>query len=359
MAVRANPVRIAVVGLNHGRFLARAVRANGEAELVGVCTRNPDRHLQELERLQAPLFPDIETLIYETAPEGIVIAAPTDYLVPMAKSCLARNVHVLVEKPLGVSVASVLELKRAAELSEAKVVVGYYRRLSRQVVALRSLLDRGVIGEVLGVSCKWMIQKPTDYFRGWKASRSRGGGCLMINFIHDFDLLQSLFGPIQAVAAMQGGVPGSEDLEHFLAIQMRFAQGQIATAMLSDQCPSPYSYENTVMETTHFPRYPVDSHHFFGTLGSLAFPSFTLYSSPSPRSSWRDPLAMTVASSANETTEDPLALEIEHFLTVVRQRAQPHATIDDALRNLAVVEAVRRSLDSRRIETICIHSSDA
>ena len=348
--------RIAVVGLNHGYSLAQAIRSCEEAELVGLCTRSPYHHRNKAEELKAPIFSDLESMLAETAPDGVIIAAPTDQLVPIAKTCLAHHVNVLIEKPLGVSVADVLELKYVCDATDARVLVGYYRRLSRQVLELKRLLASGVIGQVSGLCCKWVIYKPPEYFQGWKAARARGGGCLMINVIHDFDLLQNLFGPIEAVAAMQTDTRPGDDLEHFLVINMHFRSGQLATATVSDQCPSPYSYENTVAAAGRFPLYGADTHHFFGTRGSLAFPSFTVYASPSPHSTWRDPLHRSVASDANDTVDDPIALEVQRFIAVLRGRAQPHATVEDALINLAVVEAIRRSLDTARTEPVRIGS---
>jgi predicted dehydrogenase len=214
-------------------------------------------------------------------------------------------------------------------------------------------LAGGVIGDVLGVSCKWVIRKPLGYFQGWKASRARGGGCLMINTIHDLDMLQYLLGPIETLAAMESRSGSAQDeLEHLMAVSMKFRGGKLGTAIFSDQSPSPYSYDNAVSAVTQFPQYPVDTHHFFGTSGSLAFPSFTVYSSGSPADSWHDVLAVSRVSNANNTIDDPIAGEIEHFARVLRGDAQPHATIDDAIQNLAVVSAIRRSLELSSTVTV-------
>jgi predicted dehydrogenase len=281
--------------------------------------------------------------------DGVVIAVPTDQLVSTTRRCLVRNLGVLVEKPLGVGVSEVLELRSVAAGTRAKVVVGYYRRLARQVVALKGLLASGAIGDVVGVSCKWMIKKQSGYFTGWKASRSRGAGCLMINFIHDLDTMQYLLGPIESVAAMESrrAPECADDLEHSVVLNMRFSGGSLGTAIVCDRSPSPYSYDNTVAAVTKFPRYPADSHHFFGTTGSVAFPSFTMHSRPSAESSWYDQLQVSVASDANECVDDPIAREIDHFGRVLRSKEQPCATVDDAIRNLAVIAAIRLSLESR------------
>jgi predicted dehydrogenase len=204
----------------------------------------------------------------------------------------------------------------------------------------------------MAFSCKWVIRKPLGYFQGWKAARGSGGGCLMINVIHDLDLLQQLLGPVQSVAALQSHGSQTDDLEHCVALSMSFSSGSSGTVLLCDQSPSPYSYENTVAAVTKFPTYPVDTHYFFGTQGSLAFPSFTLYSSPPRGSSWLDRLSCHQASKANETIDDPIALQTERFAHVLRGEREPHATLDDAVRNLAVIEAIRRSLERSTVEAV-------
>jgi predicted dehydrogenase len=344
--------RIGVVGLNHGYALARAIKSCPAVELVALCTRSPDKHRMRAREFNVPLFGQLDSMLAECALDGVVVAGPTDQLVAMTLCCLAHDVSVLVEKPLGTSVSEALELKHAVARTRARVVVGYYRRLARQVVALKGLLESGVIGEMTGVCCKWVIRKPVGYFQDWKAARSRGGGFLMINTIHDLDLLQFLLGRIVAVAAMQCGSNNTDDVEHAVALAMRFSGGQIGTAFFADQNPSPYSYDNTVAAVSKFPVYPADSHHFFGTAGSLAFPSFTVHSERSTTSSWLEPLNSEIVSSANHETDDPIALEIERFGQVLSSGAQPHATIADAIQNLSVVEAIRRSLHSGAMEPV-------
>lgn len=345
-------LKLAVVGLNHGYSLARAIAASNTAELAGLCTRNPARHKNEADQFAVPLFGDLDSMLTALDLDGIVVAVATNQLAAVTKRCLERDIDVLIEKPAGVDVSEVLELKRLAARTTARVVVGYYRRLARQVVALQELLAANVIGEVVGVSCSWVIRKPSGYFKDWKAVRAAGGGCLMINVIHDIDLLQNLFGPIEAVAAQESRSQHADDLEHVVALNLKFTSGKVGTVFLCDRSPSPYSYENTVAAVTKFPRYPTDSHYFFGTSGSLAFPSFTLYSSASPDNSWLDSLSRSVISPANETIDDPIVRQIEHFSQVLRGNAEPHATLDDAIRNLAVVEAIRRSLARSTIESV-------
>jgi predicted dehydrogenase len=345
-------LKIAVVGLNHGYALARSIGASNTLELVAVCTRNPNIHRREADQLRVPLFGHLDSMLAELDLDGVAIAVSTDQLAAVARRCLEHNVGVLLEKPAGVSVSEVLELKQAAALATVPVVVGYYRRLARQVVALKELLAANVIGDVVGFSCNWVIKKPPGYFKEWKASRASGGGCLMINVIHDLDLLQELFGPIETVAAQESRAGPANDLEHFGVLNIKFSSGKIGTVFFSDQSPSPYSYDNTVAAVSKFPQYPVDSHYFFGTRGSLAFPSFTVYSSRSPGNSWFDSLSTFIVSKANDTIDDPIALEIERFSQVLRGDAEPHATLDDAIRNLAVVEAIRRSLSHSTVESV-------
>lgn len=344
--------KVAVVGLNHGSALARSIAACDSLELAALCTRDPAKHRAVADRFGLPVFAHLDAMLSDLDLDGVVIAASTDQLVPMAKQCLRRNVNVLLEKPAGVDVSEVLSLRDAATRSTAQVVVGYYRRLACQVVALKKLLAAKTIGEVRGVSCKWVIRKPPGYFQGWKASRRLGGGCLMINLIHDLDLLHQLFGPVEFVTALSVAAQSAPDLEHFGALNMRFLNGAIGTVLFSDQSPSPYSYDHAVAAVSKFPSYPVDSHHFFGTHGSLAFPSFTVYSTDSPVSSWYDRLATSIASDANQAIDDPIARQTERFACILRGTAEPHATLDDAICNLTVVEAVRRSLERSSIERV-------
>lgn len=344
--------RIAICGLNHGyEFVRSAHELRDAVDLVGLCAKNPDRHREQIERFGIPVFDRLESMLTDLSPDGVVIAVPTYKLAPMAKICLERNVSILLEKPGGVTTLELLELKRLASQSNARVMVGYHRRLARQVVALEKLLASGAIGTVKALSCRWVINKPHDYFRGWKASRALGGGCLMINVIHEFDLMQYILGPIDAVMAMGDGEPSADDVEHRAAVSLKFRGGAIGTLILSDQSPSPYSYDNTVCAESRFPLYEADYLCFFGSSGSLAFPSFTQHSND-VGGSWCDRLSKFESSDANGTSDDPIAREIQLFIGAMSGTSRAHASLDDAIRCLAVVEAIRRSLKSGAMEFV-------
>jgi predicted dehydrogenase len=233
-------------------------------------------------------------------------------------------------------------------------MVGYHRRLSRQILELRRLLAANVIGDVRSIFCKWLVKKPIDYFKNWRVRRESGGGCLMINAIHEIDTLQYLFGPIALVGALEESLPMafSSNVEHVLSVTMKLQSGPLVTAAFSDQCPSPFSYENTVAAGTKFPRYSADCYHFFGSAGWLAFPSFSVGAAAPGSESWFDRLPCSIQSNENRFDDDPLTREIDLFSRVLIEKAPPHATIDDAIQNLAVVEAIRKSLVSRAFEEV-------
>jgi predicted dehydrogenase len=345
--------RIGIVGLNHGYVMAEKARRIRSVELVAACARNIDKHRERVAALQVPFYDTVEGMLDNARVDGVIISVSTDRLVSVAKQCLERGVAVLVEKPAGATLSEALLLKQSATAAQGIVVVGYHRRLSHQLIQLRALLASNLIGEVREISCKWLVKKPDGYFEGWRVRRDSGGGCLMINAVHEIDTLQYLFGPIVLVAAVAGKsqFPMS-DVEHSLAITMQFECGQVATALFSDERPSPYSYESTVAAGTKFPQYSADCYHFFGPHGCLAFPSFTLHCAQTNSASWFDPLRSSVASSANTAADDPLSREIDLFSRVITEGAPPHATVDDAIRNLAVVESIRRSLMTSAVETV-------
>jgi predicted dehydrogenase len=346
--------RIGIVGLNHGYVLALKAKALHSVELVSVCARNPNQHRVKATELGVSLFGTVESMLGAAPLDGVIVAVPTSELVKVAESCLQRGVAVLIEKPSGCNVAEALRLKRVAAELCGTVVVGYHRRLSRQVVELRRVLASKAIGEVRGIACKWVVKKPDGYFKSWRALRVYGGGCLMINAVHEIDTLQHLFGPITLVGAIENSrlVAPASDVEHFVVLTMKFETGQVATAVFSDQCPSPHSYENTVTAGTPFPQYSEDCYHFFGSLGCLAFPSFSVRMGHQRVPSWLGTLSKSILSDANAAIDDPLTREIDHFSRVLTDQALPHATVDDAIRNLAVVEAIRRSLSSSALESV-------
>ena len=335
-----SPIRMGVIGagLVGAKHAAIAARLPG-CRLVGIADPNPAvRHLAD--ELATRFYNDYQKLISTENPDGVIIATPTERHVPVGKACAEHGVHLMVEKPIASDVQAARDLIACAEKRKVQLLVGHHRRFNPLVETAREVVQSGKIGRLVAVSVLWTLLKPADYFDvEWR--RKPGGGPVLINMIHDVDNLRYICGEIQNVYAQVSSAVRGFEVEDTACVTLRFNNGALGTVVTSDCVPSRWSYEAATGENPSYFKTHEDCYLFFGTEGTLAFPTMKRihYASPSDVG-WEYPI-QTEEIPVQE--QDPLTRQIEHFCAVIRGEETPRTSGEDALRTLAVIRAVLNS----------------
>ncbi len=192
-------VKVGVIGIgNMGRSHVSHLD-KGEVDgalLTAVC--DPD--VKQIEWAKQHLtgdiqfFQDEETFFNESGIEAVIIATPHYSHPYLAKKAFERDIHVLVEKPAGVDVKSVLEMNEAAKISENVFSIMYNQRTNPLYQKVRELIQLGELGEIRRTN--WIV---TDWYRSqsyydsseWRATwKGEGGGVLLNQAPHQLDLWQ-------------------------------------------------------------------------------------------------------------------------------------------------------------------------
>ncbi len=340
-----SPTQIAVAGAGLiGQRHIEEIRQNPKLQLAAIV--DPSAAAAEVAgREGVTLYPGLDELFAHAKPDGVVLATPNALHVAQGLQCIAAGVPVLIEKPLGHTVAEAHRLVQAAEQARHKLLVGHHRPhspiLHRAVEVVRS----GILGPIVAVMGSAVFYKPDadGYFDPpYEWRRQPGGGPILINLIHEIGNLRALVGDIVAVQAMSSNATRGFEVEDTVAINLRFANGALGTFMLSDTAACPRSWEQTSQENKAYANYPdEDAYVIMGTRGSLSVPTMRIkrYERDQDRS-WFKPFTCETLPLVHA---DPLALQIEHFGAVIRGEAQPLVTGRDGLENLRVTEAIARA----------------
>lgn len=143
-------VRIAVIGAGAwGLSVVRAVAATERAQLTWVC----DRSAAALARVHA-LAPDArlteraDDVLHAADVDAVVVATPSSTHAALAVAALASGRHVLVEKPMALSVEDALAVERAAAAAGTVLLVGHLMLYHPVVERLRALIDSGELGDL-------------------------------------------------------------------------------------------------------------------------------------------------------------------------------------------------------------------
>jgi predicted dehydrogenase len=151
---------------------------------------------------------DIEDLLRYDALDAVVICSPNHLHESHILAALSANLHVLVEKPLAMSAASVQRIVRAAEKRDRVVLVGMNHRYRPDVQIVRSFVQSGELGRIESVRGSWHAFRPSRNQLGWRQRRDQAGGGAMLDLglsILDLGLwLGGTPAPVRVSACLNG-----------------------------------------------------------------------------------------------------------------------------------------------------------
>ena len=274
-------------------------------------------------------------------PDGIVIATPNQLHVAHGLAAVEAGIPALVEKPVADDVAGATRLVDAAERAGVALLVGHHRRHNPMIQRARAIIAQGRLGRLVAVHAFFWLMKPDDYFdMAWR--RAPGAGPILLNLIHDVDLLRYLCGEITRVQAITSNAMRGNAVEDTAAILFQFANGALGTATVTDSAVAPWSWEQTTGENPAYPQTDQSCYHIAGTHGALSVPKLELWRNPGERGWWQEFSAERVYAPA----EDPLRLQIDHFVRVIEGREPPLVSGREGLRTLAVIAAIHQAAAS-------------
>jgi predicted dehydrogenase len=339
--VRLGLIGMGLIGTPHARTLQRVE----ECELVAVADVD-EKYRAPTEALGAKFYRDYEQMIRKESLQGVIISTPNHLHAPMGIACAERGLHLLVEKPIAPDLVEADRLIETARRNEVHILVGHQRRFNPRVEKAREIVRGGELGTLVGATITWALLKPPEYFEGpfaWR--KSKGGGPILINLIHEIDNLRFICGEIEEVFAMTSNRVRSFGVEDTASVTLRFEGGAVGTAFVSDCVPSSLAYETMTGENPLIPHDSGNCYHFFGTNASLRFPQLKrMFYPDATKRGWHYPI--TEQGVKVVQGDDPYVKEFRHFARVIRGEEPPRIAGEDGRRTLEVALAIQRSGES-------------
>ena len=230
-AVRIGIVGLGNIGQQHAKLLSGG--AIEGAELSAVCGRGGGQGAP----FGVPCFPDHQALLDSGLVDAVLIATPTQSHPEIGLAALKRGLHVLMEKPLAMSIGEAQGLVSAAP-EHSRFAVMLNQRFHPAYARIKGLLDEGRLGPLQRFA--WTMTgwyRPDVYYKvsKWRGTWPGEGGGLLINqCIHNLDVLQWLVGMPSEVFAVAGfGKYHEIDVEDEVTATLRFEGGLTGTVTAS------------------------------------------------------------------------------------------------------------------------------
>ncbi len=243
--------RILVIGVGSiGERHLRCFQSTGRAE-TALCETNASLRETVAARYGVSrVFADLdEALSAGGGFDAAIIATPAPWHVPMATRLAGAGLHLLIEKPLSISLDGVDGLREAAAASGRVAMVGYTFRSHPALQAMREVIREGRFGRAVQAYGLWGHHFPKyrpAYRSTYYTSHATGGGAMQDYLTHLINAGEFLLGPIDRVAAdaahqVLEGVE-VEDTAHVLA-----RHGDVLAAYGVNQYQAPYEHGLTVV----------------------------------------------------------------------------------------------------------------
>jgi myo-inositol 2-dehydrogenase/D-chiro-inositol 1-dehydrogenase len=321
-----------------GSHHAQALAQTAGAELVAIAVRTPEsRARAQSDHPGARVYADYAELLRREELDAVDIVLPSHLHFETARAALQAGRHVLLEKPLALTVADCRELVRLARDKGKCLAVGHELRLSSLWGKVKEMIDAGAIGEPLYVLIELWRRPYRLGADGWRYDLQRVGNWILEEPIHFFDLarwyLSGAGEPVSVYARASSKQVGHPELQDNFSAVLCFPGGAYAVIA---QTLAAYEHHQTVKLTGMRGALWAS---WSGAMDRTLHPTFSLR--------YHDDQTTTDVPIEKITGEVfELQDEMAMMVRAVREGMAPAASGEDGLWSVALCLAAQRSVDT-------------
>lgn len=197
--------KFGIIGYGHiGKRHAEHIINQENASLVAVCDI-VSKDLSDLAQEDSVQFYDnIEEFLATGEMDVVNICTPNYLHAEHAIQTMRAGYHVLIEKPLAISVEDSLAIQEVAKTTQKTVFSVKQNRYNPPVAITKEWLDKGKLGDLylIQVNCFWNRNDAYYAQSEWRGKKDKDGGCLFTQFSHFIDILYYLTGDITPLHGM-------------------------------------------------------------------------------------------------------------------------------------------------------------
>lgn len=315
---------------------ARAAAAIPDVRVAAVCGANPDKVRLLADRYGAAAYDDLGAFVTHNPLDIVAIGSPSGLHGEQGRLAAEHGLHLLIEKPIEISVARADALIAAADQAGVQIAVCFQDRGNPQLGRVKGWIDEGRLGRPILASARVKWYRPPEYYAQsrWRGTRRLdGGGALMNQGIHTVDLLLWWLGDIARVTARSATALHPIEVEDTVVATLEFASGAIGTLEAT---------------TAAYPGYPRRV-EVSGTEGTVAIEHDRIVSCDL-RQAPPDWPPVPAAGDTNASAASPVVSDarghqrmLEDLLDALRTGRRPQVDGREGRRSVAVVEAIYAS----------------
>lgn len=326
------PIGLALIGLgNWSKHLATAAQRSPDVNLASCWTRTPEKRATFAAEHSCLDAPTLEAALDAPGVQAVVIAAPADAHQALTEACAAHGIHVLVEKPMALSIEEGLAMQRACDAAGVVLMVGHEMRRLGSTRAVHHLVESGALGRVItavgSLTLKGRFDPPN-----WRTSRvtNRGGALIQLG-IHMIENFNYLFGQPVSVQGTFANAVAPNDVDDVGVAVIGYENGTQAVVSSNYVSPSANDYR------------------LYGERANVVCQADMRVWPDAQRVDPGTHLTLHTPEGVEDVprdTVDVLAEQYADFAHSIRSGEPPETGAPEGLLTLAVVEAALRSAEA-------------
>lgn len=240
-----NKIGYVIIGCGMiAKFHIAAINATPDARLAGVYDLDYERTKVFASLNNTKAYASLEEVWADNDAHALCICTPSGLHYSLAMEGLTHGKHVLVEKPMALSLEDCDTLIATAKERNLMLGVVSQLRFSPAITQVKNAIDSGVLGKLICADLYMKFHRSQDYYdsSGWRGTWAMdGGGALMNQGIHGVDLLQYLAGPVDSVYAKARTLARKIEVEDTLSAVTEFKNGALGVIQATTSMYSGFS----------------------------------------------------------------------------------------------------------------------
>ncbi len=303
---------------------------NPHAEIVSVSSRKRESAQRLVDKcdLDCPVRDSYEEVLADERVDIVNLSGPNHVHAEQGVAAAQAGKHILVEKPIAITVEENRALRDAVADAGVKSIVSFVLRWNPLLETLKSLVESDAIGDLLCVEVDyWHGIGP--WYSGWEWAHTvkTGGSTYLLGGCHALDAMRFLSGrEVVEVAAMSNNKKGLYEYDANVAAVMKMADGTIAKSSTLFDAAIPYAFNIDLI----------------GTEGSLRDNRMWSKKLLPGQEDWAE--IPTLLPDSADVHHHPFDAQIDHFVDCIREDRESHCNIADAYLTHELCMAIDRSL---------------
>ena len=323
---------------------ARAARDIEGVEIAAIYGLNQEKSTELGRRYGGVVYSDFETFLQHKPMDLVAIGSPSGLHAAQGIAAARRGLHVLVEKPIDVTLGRADELISECDKAGVKLGVFFQDRVAPDLLRLRELIAAGELGKPILISARVKWYRPLEYYAGsrWRGTYALdGGGALINQGVHTVDLLLWLMGEVTRVQAKAITAVHEIEVEDTIVATLEFSNGAIGTL---EAATSAYPGYARRLELT-------------GSEGTVVVEGDRIIAADLRQSI--DGLSLKGGEVLPANATSPVVSDVsghrrllEDFIQAIQTNGKPRCDGREGRRSLALIEAIYESSRSGKAEFV-------